>query len=110
MKTNKKLEVILTQIEKIIRKAEKLEVEYTDILNDIHSEYRESSFNLLHYLAFRSFENGELQQHLRYQGLPDLANIEGHVMKSLVTIQNIIEKLLSTKEEAPKRKSITIKR
>ena len=45
MKTNKKLEVILTQIEKIIRKAEKLEVEYTDILNDIHSEYRESSFN-----------------------------------------------------------------
>jgi pyruvate kinase len=110
MKTNKKLEVILTQIEKIIRKAEKLEVEYTDILNDIHSEYRESSFNLLHYLAFRSFENGELQQHLRYQGLPDLANIEGHVMKSLVTIQNIIEKLLSTKEEAPKRKSITIKK
>ena len=71
MKAKKKLGIIQTQIEKIIKKAEKLEAEYVDKLNDVHPEYRESALNLLHYLAFRSFDIDELQQHLRYQGLPD---------------------------------------
>ena len=110
MKAKKKLGIIQTQIEKIIKKAEKLEAEYVDKLNDVHPEYRESALNLLHYLAFRSFDIDELQQHLRYQGLPDLANIEGHVMKSLLTIQNIIHKLLGSNDEVHKRKSITIKK
>jgi len=36
MKTKKKLELIQIQIEKIMRKAEKLEVEYTDSLSPLH--------------------------------------------------------------------------
>jgi hypothetical protein len=85
MKTKKKLELIQIQLEKIIQKAELLETEYADSLSAVHQVYQESALNLLHYLAFRSFDIGELQQRLRYLGLPDLANIEGHVMTSLQT-------------------------
>jgi len=72
MKTKKKLEFIQTEIEKIISKAENLETEYADSLSAVQPVYRESALNLLHYLAFRSFDIGELQQRLRYLGLPDL--------------------------------------
>lgn len=110
MKTRKKLEIIQVQIEKIISKAEKLETEYADSLSSVHPEYRESAFNLLHYLAFRSFDLGELQQRLRYLGLPDLANIEGHVMKSLLTIQTIIYTLLGDGDTVLQKKCISIKK
>lgn len=110
MKTKKKLEFIQTQIEKIINKAEKLETEYAGSIKAVLPVYRESALNLLHYLAFRSFNMGELQQRLRYLGLPDLANIEGHVMKSLVTIQIIIHKLLKSKDVEPHKNCISIKK
>jgi len=110
MKTKKKLELIQIQIEKIMRKAEKLEVEYTDSLSAVHPFYQESALNLLHYLAFRSFDIGELQQRLRYLGLPDLANIEGHVMTSLQTIHVIIHKLLDNNDTLPQKSGISIKR
>ena len=93
-----------------MRKAGKLEAEYADRLSYVHPNYRESASNLLHYLAFRSFDIGELQQRLRYLGLPDLANIEGHVMTSLRTIWSIINKLLDNKGIMPGKSGISIKR
>lgn len=110
MKTKKKLEFIQTEVEKIIKKAENLETEYADSLSAVHPVYHESALNLLHYLAFRSFNIGELQLRLRYLGLPDLANIEGHVMKSLMTIQFIIHKLMDNKNTISLKKGISIKR
>jgi len=110
MKTRKKLEIIQVQIEKIINQAEKLETEYAESLSAVNPEYRESALNLLHYLAFRSFDIGELQQRLRYLGLPDLANIEGHVMKSLLTIQTIIHLLLDDVDTVTQKNCISIKR
>jgi pyruvate kinase len=110
MKTKKKLELIQIQLEKILRKAENLETEYASSLSAVHPVYRESALNLLHYLAFRSFDIGELQQRLRYLGLPDLANIEGHVITSLQTIQTIIHKLLDNHEALSQKTGISIKR
>ncbi|MBS4061628.1 MAG: hypothetical protein KG029_14605 [Bacteroidetes bacterium] len=110
MKTKNKLEIIQAQIEKIISKAEKLETEYADSLSAVHPEYRESALNLMHYLAFRSFDISELQQSLRYLGLPDLANIEGHVMRSLLTIQPIIHMLLGDTDTVTQKNCISIKR
>ncbi len=110
MKTKKKLELIQIQLEKIMHKAEKLESEYAGSLSAIHPVYHESALNLLHYLAFRSFEIGELQQRLRYLGLPDLANIEGHVMTSLQTIRTIIHRLLDNNEPLSQKSGISIKR
>ncbi|HBG88247.1 MAG TPA: hypothetical protein DEG09_13120 [Marinilabiliaceae bacterium] len=108
--TKIKLELIQGQLEEIMRKAGKLEAEYADRLSYVHPNYRESASNLLHYLAFRSFDIGELQQRLRYLGLPDLANIEGHVMTSLRTIWSIINKLLDNKGIMPGKSGISIKR
>lgn len=110
MKTKNKLRFIQAEIEKIIKKAEKLEFDHSEKLSEVHPEYKESSYNLLHYLAFRNFDIDELQQHLRYLGLPDLANVERHVMRSLLTIQNIVNKLLDNSGSAAKKKSITIKK
>lgn len=110
MTTRKKLEIIQVQIKKIISKAEKLETEYADRLSAVHPDYRESALNLIHYLAFRSFDISELQMSLRYLGLPDLANIEGHVMKSLLTIQHIIHMLLGDAVAVPQKNGISIKR
>ncbi len=110
MKTKKKLELIQIQLEKILRKAENLETEYASSLSAVHPVYRESALNLLHYLTFRSFDIGELQQRLRYLVLPDLANIEGHVITSLQTIQTIIHKLLDNKEALSQKTGISIKR
>lgn len=109
MKTKKKLEFIQTEVEKIISKAESLETEYADSLSAVHPVYQESALNLLYYLAFRSFDIGELQQRLRYLGLPDLANIEGHVMTSLQTIRTIINKLLDNNGTLSQNTGISIK-
>ena len=82
-------------ISDIIRKAEEMEVVYKDELKDIHPIYRKSAANLLHYLAFRSFDIDRLQLDLRTLGLPSLTTIEGHVMRSLFKLQNIILKMLN---------------
>jgi len=110
MKSTQKLEIILIQIEEIIENAEKLAKQYDESIKLVHEEYRESSVNLIHYLAFRSFDNSSLQQELRYMGLPDLANIEGHVMKSLTTIRTIINRLLNVEEILPSQNYISIKK
>lgn len=110
MKTNEKLRLIQIQIKKIMQKAEQMETECADKLSAVHPVYQESALNLLHYLAFRSFPIDELQQRLRYLGLPDLANIEGHVMTSLQTISIIINKLLDNNYMFLYNKGISIKR
>lgn len=110
MKTIPKLEILLIQIERIIEKAEKLAKQYDENIKSVHKDYRESALNLIHYLAFRSFDNSSLQQDLWYMGLPGLANIEGHVMCSLTTIRTIIEHLLNMEEILPQKKCISIKK
>jgi len=93
MKNQEKLLTINNQIEEIIEKAKILENNYDGMISKAHPSYRESALNLIHYLAFRSFDIDELQDRLRFMGLPDLANIEGHVMKSLLAIKTIINHL-----------------
>jgi len=93
MKNQEKLLLISRQVEEIIVEAKALEKNYADLISKVHAIYRESALNLTHYLAFRSFDIDELQNQLRFMSLPDLANIEGHVMKSLLAIKTIINHL-----------------
>lgn len=93
MKDQQKLLAINAQIEKIIEEANALASNHSVIIEKVHPLYRENAMNLLHYMAFRSFNIDELQQKLRVLGLPDLAHIEGHVMKSLLGIKTIINHL-----------------
>ena len=87
------LEQINAQLTSIIDKATELEEVYSDKINNVHPVYRRSAQNLVHYLAFRSFEIDELQQLLRNQSLPSLSSIEAHVMDSLLSIKTIINHL-----------------
>lgn len=93
MKNKEYLLNIKSQIDKIINKTIVLERDYNNLIENVHPTHRKSALNLIHYLAFRSFDIDNLQEQLIYKGLPDLANIEGHVMKSLYAIKTIINHL-----------------
>jgi len=110
MKNQQKLQSINSQIEEIIAKAKELELNNNDLISKVHPVYRESALNLTHYLAFRSFDIDTLQDKLRYMGLPDLANIEGHVMKSLLAIKTIINHLLGNQVIEKQKGIISIKK
>jgi len=110
MKNSQKLIQINHQVESIIASAKKLEEEYALSISKVQPIYLESAKNLIHYMAFRSFEIDELQKKLRYMGLPDLAHIEAHVMKSLISLQIILNKLLGNEKNLKHKKYISIKK
>lgn len=93
MNTQEKLQLISDQIGEIIAKAREMEERYRTLTERVHPVYRKSALNLVHYLAFRSFDIDKLQNRLRYRGLPGLANTEAHVMSSLLSIQAIVNQL-----------------
>ena len=98
------LQQINAQLSEIITKAREMEEAYSERIIGVHPIYRRSAQNLVHYLAFRTFEIDELQQHLRDQSLPSLSSIEAHVMDSLLAIKTIINHLLNdqTIESTPR--------
>ncbi len=106
----KKLLIISDKIEEIISKATAMEREYADLLSKVNPTYDESALNLIHYLGFRSFDIDELQDQLRYLALPDLSNIEGHVMKSLLAIKTTINYLLGIPVNENRKGIISIKK
>lgn len=110
MKKQEKLLIINDQIEEIINKAKVLESDYNDLISKVHPSYKKSALNLVHYHAFRSFNIDELQDKLRYMGLPDLTNIEGHVMKSLLAINTIINSLNGNYITEKRKDIISIKK
>lgn len=97
------LQQINIQLTGIIAKATELETVYAKRIKNVHPVYHRSAQNLIHYLAFRTFQIDGLQQQLRDQSLPSLSSIEGHVMDSLLSIKTIINHLLKdeTNEDAP---------
>jgi pyruvate kinase len=99
MDTIKKAKIIFVHnfIELIISKALELEKEHKSRISLVHPKYQQSAQNLLHYLAFRSFDTNQLQKDLRGLGLSSLTSIGAHVMSSLLNIQYILDKLLDIK-------------
>lgn len=104
-KKTEKLLAISQQIDEIILKIKEMEDKYTVETNQVNPIYRKSALNLVHYLGFRTFDIDHLQDELRDLGLPGLSNIEAHVMKSLLTLNYIINHLLG-KPTTEKRKGI----
>jgi len=110
MKTIKSTEHALSHIDNIISKAKRLEDKYHKLISEVDPLYRESALNLLHYLALRSFDTGGVQQWLRYKGMPDLVNIEGHVMKNLLVIRAIISTPAQKEDSALQKKYVNKKK
>ena len=88
------LQQINNELSKIINKAKEFENQYSDKIFGVHPIYRRSAQNLVHYLAFRTFDIDHLQVLLRDHGLPSLSSVEAHVMDSLLSIKTIINHLL----------------
>ncbi|MCG8310294.1 MAG: pyruvate kinase [Cytophagales bacterium] len=101
------LEQLNRQISVIIDKTLELERKYIVEISSVHPVYNRSARNLIHYLAFRSFEMDILQDQLRALGLPSLTNIEGHVLESLLSIKTIINHLLGVQKVEHKKGVIT---
>ncbi len=109
MNNQEELISINDKLEEIIVKANTLEKEYANLISKVHLKYKKSAINLIHYLAFRSFDIDELQEKLSYLGFPDLANVEGHVMKSLLVIKAIVIQFLGKTEMVHQNNGISIK-
>ena len=104
MKLNpEELEKINARLNEVIAKATEFEHKYAEKINRVLPVYRRSARNLVHYMAFRTFEIDELQQKLRDLGLSSLSSIEAHVMDSLLNAKTIINHLLNNPvvEEIP---------
>jgi pyruvate kinase len=90
---NQKLERLEEKFGEIINRLKEFENKYYNEINEVDPLYTNSAKNLIHYLAFRSFDIVSIQNELSDLSLPNLSNIEPHVMKSLIDIKDIIEKL-----------------
>ena len=97
------------QIREIIKKADEMEKEYAADIKAVHPDYLRSAANLVHYLAFRSFEIDALQTSLRDHGLPSLTHIEGHVMHGLLSLETMLNHLLGEQVWAHRKGLITIR-
>ena len=62
MKNQENLLNINSQIDQIINKALELESNYNNMIENVHPTHRKSALNLIHYLAFRSFDIDNLHQ------------------------------------------------
>ncbi len=102
------LEQIQSELLVIISKAKDFEKKYSGKIFGVHPIYRKSAQNLVHYLAFRTFDIDHLQQLLRDQGLPSLSNVEAHVMDSLLSIKTIINHLLGNQHVESLPGTVTI--
>lgn len=110
MNKQDKLQHISNQIAEIIARAHDMENRYKALIDQVHPVYRKSATNLVHYLAFRSFDIDKLHNSLRYLGLPGLANAEAHVMSSLLTIQTIVNLLQGIPNQEIPAGTISIKK
>lgn len=103
------LEIIDHQVGEIIQKANELEIKYLAEISAVQPMHKKSAKNLVHYLAFRSFDIDILQGKLREIGLPSLTHIEGHVMESLLSVKTIINHLQGKQVMEHKRGVVTSK-
>ncbi len=105
-----KLSSINHQISAILVKANEFENTYKDEILRVHPVYQKSAQNLVHYLAFRSFEINDLQEELRDLGLPGLSNVEAHVLESLLSIKTIVNHLLGNQVIESQQGIVSIKK
>lgn len=101
---------VCASIKDIIQKTKEIEKSYELELAKVHPVFKKSAVNLLHYLAFRTFNIDELQIELKNLGLPSLSSIEGHVMRSLYNLQNILHHLLGLQEVLNPKGYVSVKK
>jgi pyruvate kinase len=92
------------KLDAIVEKAKTMETALESELIKVHPVYKKSAYNLLHYLALRTFDIDKIDEELRAIGLMGLSSVEAHVMDSILNLKQIINRLLGT-ESLPKLKN-----
>ena len=62
-------------------------------LDEVHSNYRESARNFLHYLALRRHDLRPLQLRLAALGLSSLGRAESHVLAAIDAVMGVLRRL-----------------
>jgi len=83
------------QLQTIRERAEALEARFEPELQQVHPNFAASARNLLHYVALRQFDIGELQDKLAELGLSSLGRAEHHVLASIHAVQHALLRLSS---------------
>lgn len=108
--STKKLDRLQNRINAIIETAREMENKYEVELQKVHPAYQKSALNLIHYLALRSHYIEDLQQELRFMGLPGLSSCEGHVMRSLLAIKTLLNYLSGSPQNENHKGTLSIKK
>lgn len=88
------------QLQRIRERAEALEIRFETELQQVHPNFAASARNLLHYIALRQFDIGELQKRLAELGLSSLGRSEPHVLASINAVQHALLRLGSSETAA----------
>jgi len=75
------------QLLAIVHEMMEAEKRFSDLLSELHINFKQSGYNLIHYLLLRSKEIREAQEYLHHIGLSALTNSESH---TLVQLKNVL--------------------
>ena len=87
------LQLMRQQLRAIVDRAAELEARFASDLALVHPKFSASARNLLHYVALRQFDIGELQAQLAELGLSSLGGAERHVTASLQAVRSALDVL-----------------
>ena len=89
-----KLKEIDHQIDLTLRKIEEYEAKYLSQIENVHPKYKKSARNLIHYLAYRSFNNNTLLNKINNLGFNIALSSESSVLYSLLLLKAMVSNLL----------------
>lgn len=89
MEINKpQIEKLMEQLDWLLQEAGQLEQSFLPQIEAAHPAFRESTRNLLHYLALRHHDLRQLQEQLAELGLSSLGRSESHVLANLRAVRS----------------------
>ncbi len=105
-----KINALILEIETILGKINKVELDYKPLIEQVHSSFRKSAQNLIHYRALRTIDITSLQNNLGDLGLSRIARAEPHVLASLQNCRYILKTLIGDKPSDQETRNISIKK
>jgi len=103
------IRALIAELKKVDESAARLRDTFHAEIAQAHSDCRQSTINLIDYLALRSRNNSQLQKRLARLGLSSLGRCESHTRASLCAVIRILSRLSGQPEpelEAPAIKSL----
>jgi pyruvate kinase len=93
-KDKEQLQEIVSKLDSLEWEARQLAEKFLPKVNQAHPAFRNSTINLLHYLALRHHDIRDLQEQLSRLGLSSLGRAESHVLANLQAVREQLSCLL----------------